>query len=437
MSATTASSNAGSEKKQRGGRKTKSDWRKKIDLTDVEEGLEERRDEERKGGAPITQQQDTDLFVVDIAGDAKTKTRLKSKKKLRIDEILDTRSKVPVTAIGTKMNEERKKRMHEKQRLHVLRKIAGFNGKQRIAPQKLKAASTPGAYDVWNVQPSADKQQQQQKKTGLNASKKTVESRKKLLHLAATSALEVAHPGASYRPEKSQHKELIDKAGYEYASILRTNEKYSQFKDFSGVSRAGGDDECMRTIVQEMALVSANGEDDAESDSGSESGSDVDGESGSEKPKKKKAAKRKTRVQRNREKRRTQEDVERIANKKQKELGKQVALSVRIKDAVEKEAEMAEENAKRRRKMAEEKALKPREQIGKHKVPKLLEDVKLTEELPSSLRQLQPEGNSFAASFNSLLKRNLIDPEVASRNKKKASTTRYKMTEKWTFKDFQ
>ncbi|KAJ1817352.1 hypothetical protein LPJ75_001741 [Coemansia sp. RSA 2598] len=432
MSTTMAKGTTTSEKKLRGGRKTKADWRKKIDLADVEEGLEERREEERKGGAPIDEQKDTELFVVDVAGDEKTKRSLKRKKKLRIDEILDTRSKVPVPVLGTRMNEERKKKMQEKQRLIALRKIAGFDGKQRVTPAKIKAADTSGTYDLWST-PSTGQQQQQQ--GGSSASKKTALSRKKLLHLAAMPAVEVAHPGASYRPEESQHKELLGKAGNEYAYILRSKEKYSEVKGFSGVSRDDGVLECMDIIAQEMTLQSSKDDDGAENGDEAESSTEGEGEDGSDK-RKKKPAKRKTRVQRNREKRRTQEEVERLALKQQKNLIKQVVFSNRIKNAVEREAEKSEQNSKRRRRLAEEKALKPKEQIGKHKVPKLLEDVKLTEELPSSLRELRPEGNSFAASFNSLLKRNLVDPEVAFRGKKNEGP-KYKMTEKWTFKDFK
>ncbi|KAJ2877487.1 hypothetical protein FB639_003733, partial [Coemansia asiatica] len=324
MSTTMATSNTGGEKKQRGGRKTKSDWRKKIDLTDVEQGLEERREEERKGGAPIDQQNDAELFVVDVAGDEKTKTiQKKQKKKLRIDELLDARSKVPVPVIGIKMNEERKRKMQEKQRLNALRKIAGFDGKQRVVPDKLKTTNTSGTYDIWSAPPTG------QLNAGPSASKKTAISRKKLLHLAATPAVEVAHPGASYRPEESQHKELIGKASNEYASILRSKQRYSGLKGFSGANHEDGVKECMGVVAQEIALETSKGDDGGTESIGKADSSSDDG-SDSEKPKKKKPAKRKTRVQRNREKRRAQEDLERRVLKKQKELIKQVVKSSRI-----------------------------------------------------------------------------------------------------------
>ncbi|KAJ2153029.1 hypothetical protein GGH15_006015, partial [Coemansia sp. RSA 562] len=79
MSAVAKASPAVAAKKTRGGRKNKSDWRGKIDLGDVEQGLEEMREEERHGGV-IEKRGDADLFVMDTAGDEKTKARVRQKK---------------------------------------------------------------------------------------------------------------------------------------------------------------------------------------------------------------------------------------------------------------------------------------------------------------------------------------------------------------------
>ncbi|KAJ2841154.1 hypothetical protein GGI22_008022, partial [Coemansia erecta] len=109
--ANTAATEGRAAKKTRGGRKSKSksQWRKDIDLADVEDGLEERREEEKQGGL-IEKRQDEDLFVVDVAGDEKEKTRQKQKKKLRLDEILGKRSGVEIPVVGSKLGEERRKR---------------------------------------------------------------------------------------------------------------------------------------------------------------------------------------------------------------------------------------------------------------------------------------------------------------------------------------
>ncbi|KAJ2368662.1 hypothetical protein IW150_005348, partial [Coemansia sp. RSA 2607] len=113
---------ASKEGKSRGGRKSKADWRKKIDLADVEEALEEKREDERENGAPVEERKNADLFTVDIAGDEQTKKKLRQKKKLRVDEILDRRSKVPAAIIGTKLSDERKRKITESKLKRDLKK---------------------------------------------------------------------------------------------------------------------------------------------------------------------------------------------------------------------------------------------------------------------------------------------------------------------------
>ncbi|KAJ2817924.1 hypothetical protein GGI24_005255, partial [Coemansia furcata] len=84
---------------------------------------------------------------------------------------------------------------------------------------------------------------------------------------------------------------------------------------------------------------------------------------------------------------------------------------------------------------AEEKARQPRKKIGKNAVPQLLQAVKLAEELPSSLRQLQPESNGFSEVYNSLVKRNLVEPRSSAPPKRQRR--RVRVVEKWSYKDFK
>ncbi|KAJ1724200.1 hypothetical protein LPJ53_001538 [Coemansia erecta] len=428
---------ASKEGKSRGGRKSKADWRKNIDIADVEEALEEKREDERENGAPVEERKNADLFTVDIAGDEQTKRRLRQKKKLRVDEILDRRSKVPAAVVGTKLGDERKRKISESKLKRELKKIAGFNGKQRTAPDALKAGSSASSMDIWGAPDNST--------SGKNK-KKGIVSRQKLAHLAMLPAVEVAHPGASYRPDAKQHKELIDKAGDEYAAVIRRQEKHSEFVNFTGVQPMDGLNECAAIVAQEMMEVDDNADDAAEDDKTIVDGSDESGSEGEEEEEgdasanedssaKTKATKRKTRVQRNRQRRVAKEKFEQKMAKAERDLVRKAQHAKRFATIVDKEAAKAEEVVQHKRKLAQEKALKPRERIGKHKVPKLLEAVKLTEELPTSLRQLQPEGSSYAESFNSLMKRNFIEPEVAFKQKVEKVKTR--TTEKWSYKDFK
>ncbi|KAJ1843459.1 hypothetical protein LPJ73_005488, partial [Coemansia sp. RSA 2703] len=390
----------------------------------------------RENGAPVEERKNADLFTVDIAGDEQTKKKLRQKKKLRVDEILDRRSKVPAAIIGTKLSDERKRKISESKLKRDLKKVAGFVGKQRTAPDALKAGNSANSMDIWGVSESS---------TSGNIKKKGVVSRQKLAHLALLPAVEVAHPGASYRPDAKQHKELINKAGDEYAAVIRRQEKHSEFVNFTGVQPMDGLNECAAIVAQEMMEVDDNENNAAEDDktivdSSEESGSEVEEEEGDasaneESSAKSKVTKRKTRVQRNRQRRVAKEKFEQKMAKAERDLVRKAQHAKRFATIVDKEAAKAEEIVQQKRKLAQEKALKPRERIGKHKVPKLLEAVKLTDELPTSLRQLQPEGSSYAESFNSLMKRNFIEPEVAY--KQKVEKVKRKTTEKWSYKDFK
>ena len=77
-------------------RRTKSAWRKNIDISATEAALEDIREQERAIGAPAHTRKDSELFVVDHAGqETATARQARPKRKLRSQEILDARSAVP------------------------------------------------------------------------------------------------------------------------------------------------------------------------------------------------------------------------------------------------------------------------------------------------------------------------------------------------------
>ncbi|KAJ1877648.1 hypothetical protein LPJ66_012060 [Kickxella alabastrina] len=277
-----------------------------------------------------------------------------------------------------------------------------------------------------------------------------------MAHLETMPAVEVAHPGASYRPDEKQHKELINKAGAEYAMKLRKNEEYSEFKNFRGLQATDGLNECAAIIAEEieqeranliarMELARANQDSDDEDEDEDKAVADgveddktiidSDEEMEVELPTTSKDPKRKTRADRNRQRRLGKEKAEKFEAKALKKKLIQVDKAKWLNRVVDQEAIEAEVVVEHKRKLAHEKSLKPLKKIGKFKVPQLLEAVKLTEDLPSSLRQLQPEGNGFSEVFNSLMKRNLVEPEVAFSQKE--AKLKVKMTEKWSYKDFK
>ncbi|KAJ2160317.1 hypothetical protein GGF46_002363 [Coemansia sp. RSA 552] len=401
-------------KRARGGRKHRSDWRKNIDLGDVEEGLEELRAEERQGGA-VEARQDTDLFVMDTAGDEKARVRAKGQKTLRLDEILGRRSAVPAIVVGSKMGEERRKKQEALALKKRLKKMAGFDTGRRTAPEAIKASDAQQNFDIWGAAADAPLKK-----------RKTTLSQKKLGHLPALPAVQVAHPGASYRPDKRDHTELIEKASAEYSASTRKEEQLAQFKGFRGARREDGAVECAEFVAGEMEHLSDG---DAEEEPEHSSADEETDEGGQKVPK------RKTRVDRNRQRRVMERLLEENKARELRAQSHQLEMTRRLSKRADKTLAKSEQRTERRRQHAEEKAVKPVERIGKNRVPRLPEAVQLTEELAGSLRQLQPESNGYSQVYSSLVQRNLVEPRVASG--KKQPPRRTKTTEKWSYKDFK
>ncbi|KAJ1960879.1 hypothetical protein GGI12_003563 [Dipsacomyces acuminosporus] len=455
MSTAAASTKKQTEKKVQGGRKGRRAWRKNIDLEDVEEGLEELREEERQGGAAIQDRKDADLFVVDIAGDSNTRSKFKNKK-LRLDEILGKRSKVEVPVLGAKMGEARRKRKGAHEAKMRLKRVAGFVEGRRVAAEKIKTAKSTGEYDIWDAAPN----------NAVATERKAMgtKSREKLAHLSALPAVEVAHPGASYHPDMAKHRELIEKAGADYASVLRKQERIESLPTVKGVSDYDSMLERAETIARDLeeeaqrkerqrksddngattdsddSDVSGNEDEAIDSDSSDDVEDDktvVDGEDESDEQSSKlaKPSRRKTRADRNRERRAVQKRTEEQRAKQTKKQLQQLAIAKKINREVDQLVEKREQSAEHKRKLAIEKSSKPRSKLGKYKVPQLPEAVKLTEELPGSLRNLKPESNGFAEAYNSLLRRNFIEPQERGRQQKRPR--KIKTTEKWSYKDFK
>ncbi|KAJ2779759.1 hypothetical protein H4R18_003830 [Coemansia javaensis] len=401
-------------RRARGGRKGKAAWRKNIDLADVEAGLEERREEERQGGAVVEKRQDGDLFTMDTAGDDKTRAQVRARRGLRVDEILGRRSKVPAPVLGSKLGEERRRKRAALETKRQVERIAS-----RGALDAVKVDAGAGDYDLWGAPGAAPAKRA-----------KTPLSRKRLVHLAGLPAVEVAHPGASYRPTERDHSELVVKASEQYAAQLRSDGKFEEFRGFRGVDAADGAVECAEFVYGEMAHPGA-----AEEEEDDEGEDDDDDDKTVHEGEKRRAPKPKTRTDRNRQRRATQRQVEEQKAKALRRHMHELGLAARLGAAADKGAASRDEAAERTRRLAQEKEARPLKRIGKYAVPELPEAVKLTEDLPGSLRELQPEASSFADTFNSLVKRNLIEPRVPVQPKR--NKWRVKTTEKWSYKDFK
>jgi nucleolar protein 53 len=145
---------------------------------------------------------------------------------------------------------------------------------------------------------------------------------------------------------------------------------------------------------------------------------------------------RKTKVQRNKAKRKKEEETR---AKQAAALRKHKAEAHRIK-------QIAKEVAERERALALARAVESdsasdgdenelrKKQLGKFKLPEKDLELVLPDELQESLRLLKPEGNLLKDRYRSLLVRGKVETRRHIPFKKQAKG---KMTEKWSYKDFQ
>ena len=143
-------------------RKGKKAWRKNVDITPIQQGLESLREEIRQGG-PIAEKASEDLFVVDVAGSEDIKKKHKLPKPLKVDQILAERSAVPAvdgrkrtqSKLGDGIYEPSSKRQRKDwvSKKEVQRLKQNIN-KQSHLDNKQADDDVGAGFDLWNQTPA-------------------------------------------------------------------------------------------------------------------------------------------------------------------------------------------------------------------------------------------------------------------------------------------
>ncbi|ORZ02931.1 ribosome biogenesis protein Nop53/GLTSCR2 [Syncephalastrum racemosum] len=390
-------------------RKGKKAWRKNIDLNDVDKALEGQRAEERVFGQKVSQ--DDALFTIDTAGDAEVAKKMKGKKKLKVDEILGERSAVP--AVGVKALNDRKQdgSRYTKQQVDRLVKRKR-EGAEILPPPKKKGGKQ--VYDMWVEEESAEPQD-------TNGFLESVQVRKARAPTTFTKkpaaaihqpSVALPHPGASYNPTAEEHQELLrlatDIEERKLAAQRRLDEQRSYRKELNDLPN----------------------EDQELSDDGD---SDEDDNEGEGHVPSKKATQRKTQTKRNKEKRARQEKLRAAIKRNEKEMRKQIDLVEQLEKELAEHQAKVELATKRRQEMKEENEKMGKQRLSRHKYQDVNVELKLTDELSESLRQLKPEGSVFTDRYVSMQKRNIIEPRVRQKRDRKYALKEY---ERRTYKNF-
>ncbi|KAF2032609.1 P60-like protein [Setomelanomma holmii] len=409
-------------------RKGKKAWRKNVDVTQIQTGLEDVRDQIIQGGV-IAEKASDELFAVDTVGSADIQKEVnKRHKPLKVDQILAQRSAVPAVTARKRLSDidnegKRKKAKVSGKEYDRLRAIA-YGGEQ--VQKDVVQTGDDAVYDPWAVQ-----EVKKDPKFSFLEEKKAKREPVTLKHAPISQAKSgkalpaVPKPtgGKSYNPKfEDWQNELMRESD----KAVEAEKKRLQ-------------------VAREEAELMERAAAETESDSGEESvwESEWEGFSGDEDDKlQKKRPERKTPSQRNKIKRR--KEAERKAKHEAKIKAKEqqvqeiskLAKSVEakekaraaVREALEKNTlelvsddEVGEEELKRR-------------QFRKHPIPEAPLEVVLPDELRDSLRLLKPEGNLLKDRFRSMMIRGKVESrrQVAYGKQKK-----YTVSEKWSYKDWK
>ncbi|KYK61979.1 P60-like protein [Drechmeria coniospora] len=431
-------------------RKGKKAWRKNVDVTEVQRGLEELNDELIRGyvfsvphfhvqwfindvrSGVIKEKPSSELFSIDLAGDSKAAKSLvkRSKKQLKVDEIIAQRSSVPAVSMRKRPGDKTTDGIIPSKRQRLgwvphkeltrLRKVA--DGRQ-----ELTVVGSNATFDIWDA-PGEPQVQQATDFLPEKIEPKVPKSMKQQpISLTASGKQVLAVPtpagGYSYNPAFTDYEERL---ADESAKAVAAEQKRLDNEDLERQKKESAARSAAEAEAAEERANMSEWEEDSEWE-GVQSGME-------DKPSSKQH-KRKTQAQRNRIKRR--KDDERLAKHKAAMKERRVQEQ-RIKEL----AQEVEDNEQARALLEQSKLdathslsdeLLRRRQLGKFKLPEKDLELVLPDELQESLRLLKPEGNLLKDRYRSMLVRGKVESRRHIPFKRQA---RKKLTEKWTHKDF-
>ncbi|KAJ3338739.1 hypothetical protein HDU93_009145 [Gonapodya sp. JEL0774] len=393
-------------KKAQPSRKGKKAWAKNIDLEDVEEALEEKRTEERTLGASIATLPNSALFSLDKSGDALVvKSLAKTRRKLRIDEILTPDSKIPGVSsrarakAATDTDQDRvrlakKKREASKTWTELVERKRrtlenGEVARGRVEPPR--ARSTPAVTEtIWRVRdlpvaPPAPPPGLEFIPPIVPPKRPVTLSRPPIQQLPVSV---LPHGGASYNPAFDDHQDALREA----VSFEEEKERKRRLAEdkvaflANGVPSTG--------IAGEPGLEELDASDDEAEEEGEGEAVEGDVPGGESKP-----PRRKTRAERNREARRKEIEREEAAHREAKKQVKQLKSLPSILASLPPTASST---------VASSKPTQP-PRLGPLRAAPPTPQVLLTEELPDALRKLQPEGNLLEDVASSLYAKGIVE----------------------------
>ncbi|TNN01317.1 hypothetical protein fugu_010699 [Takifugu bimaculatus] len=387
-----------SSRRKRINKNKKKNWTKYSDINDVEDFLEDVRHQERTTGGLISEKPDDSLFFLDVGqprtaestvpepGEGK-KRKGKTSRPLRIDLILQRDSLVPPPIDVLAYQQPNAKKLRRKaQRAEQLaakgvvtrrqKQLLNRRPVDRAAKKSLtEANNNPGRdfYDIWGQEskPVGDLWYLQQ--TG----KRLVKRPERLNEQPSVlPAVEVIAPGGSYNPDFFSHQALLQEAHDVEVKKQKAEEKIERQLAFDKDDTATEE-----TVFKEQVEGLVEEDDDAEA---AEAANEQDHVAVGAIT----LSEKKTERQRKKEKAEKLKDQRRLAERQQTGQQQQLYQLRSIKSSIRQQEEKTKARRNERKAKQEAQKSQPR-RLGRLKFQAPDLEIKLSDELAGSLRQLK------------------------------------------------
>jgi nucleolar protein 53 len=390
-------------KRKRVSKKTKKSWRKHADIKDVETFLEDQRLQERTGGL-VADKADAELFIVDrgldetVQTDVTAKPNRRQPKPLRCHAALQLDPRIPPAR--TSQPAKLKQTSNRSLRSNTITRTA----KPPTTMQPSQKRKLPIAtYDLWNENDVTAQYAGVDEHFLEVCKKKRIKPPSYYLQKPSDlPAVEIPHPGTSYRPTVDDHKELLRKAAEQERKHIREEKRLKRALDdkFPTTAEAPNENTWLTEWTGDSEIKDENsGDDDNETES----------QQVSHNPPVRREDK-KTEQERKRLKALKVKEREAMKEKEDKVRSSKVLRLKAIKKDVMRHEMALAARAARRQLATGSKSRTMTKRLGRVKYEEPNIELKLSDEQVNSLRLLKPEGNLLRDHFSSLEKRNVIEP---------------------------
>jgi len=429
-------------KTNKASKKNKKSWRKNVDMTDINEFLEEKRFEERVGGS-FSERPDEELFSIEkesttepVKHDRKKEMKLKCLANLeglpgapdpmpiRNHTLKPEERENPIVK-DMKLKKIRSGKIQKKYLESKANRDHAMQLKESKKDESMTRRRTKFDFDLWgSSEDSSSLPSSDWVKTEalIHSAQNTGTFVPKMAKSRKTNtgtlipAVEVPDAGASYNPNVEDHQSLLWKAAIVEIEKEKENQKLERQTTAMFPSRKNAPTE--KDYIQEMSegIVELNGvveneEKEEETIEKSENEKDPSLKcSLTQKPK----TRKQKRDQRKRMFEEQKKDRDRNTKIRETEISRVKSINKKLK-ADEEQAALNEA----KRKEALEKKMSGPLQLSNYKYEPQEIEIKLSDELTGNLRNMKQEGSLLEDRFKSLQRRNMIEVRVKQKTIKR------------------